>query len=782
MAIALSWKGWVDTDLDFSEFFAASHTLTAWFMPQYPHASEGPIIAENGGGTFVLGQGDFLGGTKGTKLQLAVGSQSTTFATNLDAGKWHHLALVVAVDAGKHTCTLFRDGSALGSPLVVAAGAAGLPSGKLRIGKRTSGQTVGGHDAQCYGLVDDVAVFTAALSASQIQSLKNAKHLDGSESHLLAGYNFKSGSPPAKLARPVTLHGAATRATASSQRLDVDDAKLFMLPTQHQLMDPPFPLGEPWFVIQGYDDPTQSHTGYASFCWDFDIADQSQGGAYPDGSDGAPFYACAPGEVVTALETHVSGTSNDANLIEIQQASKEICAYLHLRKNSAIPHVTDHITMGKKLALVGDTGANVGAFHLHLAVTDMPDGTSGFVTFPVTLCDYEVRKPNGNWHIVQRGVPEQGQVLRLAATPKFDDASLSPWGAVARSGNRLDVVATAKDGKVWSVHWQPDTYAHNWDRWRPVITGIADTGTPVAVVARDAHKLDVFVAGSDQGPFTGAWDRDVSQGQWRGFWNIQSGHVPAGGALTAVSRDPSKLDVFHVSNDGHVYTAAWDANVDDGKWRGWWKIPGITAKPGAPVAAVSRDPNKLDIFVVANDDKTYTAAWDHNVDSGKWRGWWNIKEGHCPSGGTVTAVSRDANKLDIFLVSNDGNIYTAAWDHNVDSGNWRGWWKIPGVTSAKGAPVAAVSRDPNKLDVFVVTGGGHVYTAAWDQNVDSGKWRGWWKIGDLEDVSSGNPIAATARAAEKLDIFVVKNGAMYTAAWDHNAAGGKWQGWWKIGV
>jgi hypothetical protein len=147
------------------------------------------------------------------------------------------------------------------------------------------------------------------------------------------------------------------------------------------------------------------------------------------------------------------------------------------------------------------------------------------------------------------------------------------------------------------------------------------------------------------------------------------------------------------------------------------------------VAAVARDPNKLDIFVVADDDKTYTAAWDQNVDSGKWRGWWNIQEGHCPSGGTVTAVSRDPNKLDIFLVSNDGNIYTAAWDHFVDNG----------------------------------------------------KWRGWWKIGDLEDVSSGNPIAVTARAADKLDIFVVKDGAMYTAAWDHNAADGKWQGWWKIG-
>jgi hypothetical protein len=39
-------------------------------------------------------------------------------------------------------------------------------------------------------------------------------------------------------------------------------------------------------------------------------------------------------------------------------------------------------------------------------------------------------------------------------------------------------------------------------------------------------------------------------------------------------------------------------------------------------------------------------------------------------------VSRDPNKLDVFVVGNDGQVYTAAWDHNVSQGKWRGWWKI----------------------------------------------------------------------------------------------------------
>ena len=44
MAVALSWKGYVDTDLNFAEFFSANHTMIARFMPQYPNAYEGPLI------------------------------------------------------------------------------------------------------------------------------------------------------------------------------------------------------------------------------------------------------------------------------------------------------------------------------------------------------------------------------------------------------------------------------------------------------------------------------------------------------------------------------------------------------------------------------------------------------------------------------------------------------------------------------------------------------------------------------------------------------------------
>jgi Papain family cysteine protease len=352
--------------------------------------------------------------------------------------------------------------------------------------------------------------------------------------------------------------------------------------------------------------------------------------------------------------------------------------------------------------------------------------------------------------------------------------------AVVAHPDRLDVFVTDSSGIAQGAAWQQDVLSGEWRDWWSIPGRGAAVGTPVAAVARDPDKLDLFMAGADGATYSAAWDRNANDGQWSDWKNILLGAIPAGGTISAVSRDPNKLDIFLVSNNGGIYSAASDANVANGQWQGWWKILDGAAVPGSAVAAVSRDPNKLDIFVAGTDGRTYTAAWDANVANGQWRGWWNILDGYIPVGGTVTAVSRDPNKLDIFLVSNDGGIYTAAWDANAANGQWQGWWRILDGSAVPGTAVAAVSRDPNKLDVFVIGTDNGIYTAAWDANAANGQWQGWWKI--LDGVAAaGSGVAAVSRDPSKLDIFVVgTDKALWTAAWDANAASGSWQGWWRI--
>ncbi len=782
MAVALSWTGFVDTDISFSEFFGADHTIVARFMAQYPDAYEGPVVAEQGSGTFALGMGDFSASPDGsTKIMLVVGGQAMNFPVAIAPGTWHHLAVSVDVTTSARVFRVHLDGDQLGTGLTVASSTGSLPSGTLRIGKRTSGKVLNDRNAQFYGLVSEVGVFDRALTTSELGSLAAAPALGGAEKGLLAGISLRAGRRPARLARSMQPHGAAHLVATSGDHDSAADRVHLPLPTAHQPMDLPFPPGEAWKVIQGVNLQGGSHRGYACFCWDFVLADQPQAGVYPDGSDGAPLYAAAPGKVVTVRDVAPSGPAEYSNYIEVEQAPNEYCATLHVRQDSAEVEVGDDVATGAKLALTGDTGVKVGAHHPHVAVSDFPDKTTGFVTFPVAFRDYERRTASGGWTSVARGMPLQDEVVRNPPMPRFLPRGLSVHGAVTRGPDDLDVVATDLSGRAWRAHWAPGRYAGNWDRWRPVLSDVADAHTPVSVVSLDAKRLDVFAASSGGGTFTAAWDERVASGVWRGWWHVQGGTIPATGAVTAVSRGPGKLDAFHVSHDGGVWTAAWDHHVADGKWRGWWRIDGVKAVPGSHVEAVAREATKLDVFVAGVDGRTYTAAWDQHVAGGKWRGWWNILTGRIPPAGVVTAVSRRPHMLDIFHVSTDGRVYTAAWDHHVAGGKWRGWWPIGSVKANPGAPVGVVARDPDKLDVFVAGADGKVWTAAWDHHVADGKWRGWWHVQNGR-AHPGSAVAVTSRRPHQLDIFVVgKDGGMYTAAWDHNVAAGKWRGWWHIG-
>src|SRR3954463_13787159 len=110
-ALALTWKGYADTDLNFSEFFPGDHTLALRFMAQFPNAYEGPMIAENGGGTFVVGQGDVNAGTPSSKLYFAVGSHAVIYGALLQPGQWRHLAIVATHTSIERIFTFYLDGA-----------------------------------------------------------------------------------------------------------------------------------------------------------------------------------------------------------------------------------------------------------------------------------------------------------------------------------------------------------------------------------------------------------------------------------------------------------------------------------------------------------------------------------------------------------------------------------------------------------------------------------------------------------------------------------------------
>jgi hypothetical protein len=147
------------------------------------------------------------------------------------------------------------------------------------------------------------------------------------------------------------------------------------------------------------------------------------------------------------------------------------------------------------------------------------------------------------------------------------------------------------------------------------------------------------------------------------------------GFVGSAARRTDNLDVFVTDSGGTVRTAAWEPAFTDG-WHGWWPIGNVQAPAGAPVHAVVRSPDHLDIFVTDNAGVVRTAAWEPAFTDG-WHGWWELAGGRAAPGAPVTAVSRNTDKLDVFVVGTDGRIWTAAWEPAFTDG-WHGWWPIGG--------------------------------------------------------------------------------------------------------
>ncbi len=346
----------------------------------------------------------------------------------------------------------------------------------------------------------------------------------------------------------------------------------------------------------------------------------------------------------------------------------------------------------------------------------------------------------------------------------------SMCNVVSRSTDHLDVFVCDGAGSTLTAAWEPAMVSW-WEGWWGLLGGRAAAGAAVTAVSRRKDFLDVFVVGTDGGAYTCAW----APGQgWRGWWRIGNAVFPPGAMINAVVRSQDHLDIFATDRTGRVLSAAWEPGFADG-WHGWWHIRGGMARPGAPVTAVSRSANKLDIFVVGTDGGCYTAAWEPAFADG-WHGWWRIKSAVFPQGSYVGAVCRSTDHLDIFATDTGGKVLSAAWEPSFADG-WHGWWHIQGGMGRPGAPVSAVSRSANKLDIFVVGTDNTIYTAAWEPAFADG-WHGWWNLNGGK-AAHGSLVTAVSRRPDFMDVFTIGlDGRAWSAAW---SPGRPWAGWWPMG-
>jgi hypothetical protein len=339
-----------------------------------------------------------------------------------------------------------------------------------------------------------------------------------------------------------------------------------------------------------------------------------------------------------------------------------------------------------------------------------------------------------------------GRWFRLADV-RFGDQFTVPIQSeitvLARLTDHLDLFTVGRDSAVYSTFWDGGSgWSNNW--FRLMDSNFADgfkvaPRTRVSSLSRATDIMDLFVSGLDGGVYSTFW---TEQGGWSNRWfRISDARfrdrftVPPGTAITSVSRFREQIDLFTSGRDGGVYSTFWNAQ---GGWTGFWFRLGddrfgdkFTVPPGSPVTTVVRFADQMDLFVSGRDGGVYTTFW--NAQSGWANLWFRLGDDRfgdkftVPPGSPVSAISRDSDKLDLFVSGKDGGVYTTFW--TAQKGWLNQWFRLgdsnfwDSFTVPPGSKVYAQTRDPNIIDLFVVGRDGGVYTTFWTAE---GDWPGRW--------------------------------------------------------
>lgn len=212
--------------------------------------------------------------------------------------------------------------------------------------------------------------------------------------------------------------------------------------------------------------------------------------------------------------------------------------------------------------------------------------------------------------------------------------------------------------------------------------------------------------------------------------------------VAAVSRTPGAMDIFVAGIEQTSYGLFHKYHNDSFEWEpvdydSWDYLGGVLAS--GPLA-VSTKPTRLDVFVIGSAPgyELFQKTWNDNV----WGNWINL--GGSWSKITPTAVVWGGGRIDVFVVNPETKaLYTKGWDGST----WEPpdtFTKIGGYCTSR--PVA-ITWGGNRVDVFARGGDAGLWHLSKSEDV----WSDWTSISGNRTIQ-GEP-SAVAWGPNHFDVF-----------------------------
>jgi len=388
-----------------------------------------------------------------------------------------------------------------------------------------------------------------------------------------------------------------------------------------------------------------------------------------------------------------------------------------------------------------------------------------------------LRDQNGNslrtdgFNVPIAGVSAENRMYVFHTTDAFEERG---------SDGGLDVFWFGADGAVGTSWANPSI---DGGVWHPPLSAAspsaARAGSPIAAVTRFRGAVDAFWIGPDGAVATTWTNPDIDGGGWHPPFPITPpGATRADSPATALTRFDGALDAFWIGPDGAVATTWASPNIDEARWHPPFPItPGGAARPGSPLAAVTRLDGALDAFWIGPDGAVATTWASPNVDEARWHPPFPITPPGAARGDSPLAVvTRLNDALDVFWIGPDGAVATTWASPNVDEARWHPPFPItPGGAARPGSPLTAVTRLEGALDVFWIGPDGAVATTWANPNVDEARWHPPFPITPAGAARPGSPLTAVTRLEGALDVFWIgPDGAVATTWANPNVDDARW--------
>ena len=239
---------------------------------------------------------------------------------------------------------------------------------------------------------------------------------------------------------------------------------------------------------------------------------------------------------------------------------------------------------------------------------------------------------------------------------------------------------------------------------------------------------------------------------------------PLKGPPLAISWGPNRNDIFAVGQDNQLWHKALDGSTWSPSLSGWENLGGNLSF-SHPLAAVSRIANRLDVFGVRVEDDGSKSLWRKSWNGTSWApsalGFEQIagKFSTAPS-----AASRVPHGLSVYIVDFQGNLLHRWWDSKTNT--WENWITIG--TQFRSNP-AAVSINSTRIDVLCIGVDGLLYDVAW---VDGESWKEKQGISEYLDIADFLSVQKLGNGMISIFVADLRRSFRYSKLWS-----GEWSSW-----